>query len=181
MQLALTVVMVVWIALPAATLEANQPGRSNSHIRFNNLRIAELFRHGIKRSPSFRDLAATLEILEPVVYVEDGQCPPATSGAGCLRVVPASAHGRKHLFVRFDARQPLRRAVSQLAHELYHAVEVGREPDVVDQASLSRLYARIGFRSCGAQGGECWETRAAAAFEALVMEELVNEHPGASE
>lgn len=163
------VVAVLFISVGG--LRASEPDRSESRIRFNSSRISELFRHGMRHSPSFRDLVATLEILEPIVYVEEGSCRQRALTA-CLQVMPES-RGAKKLLVKFDPRQPLRQAVSQLAHELYHAAEVGREADVTDQASLRRLYARIGFRSCF-ESEDCWETRAAIAFEALVTEDLVS-------
>ena len=173
MQLAPTALIIVSIALAIPDLRASEPDRSNSHIRFNNSRIAELFRYGMHHSPSFADLVATLEIVDQVVYIEDGLC-PRTTAAGCLRLMPQTTNGPKNVFLTFNSRQSQRRAVSELAHELYHAVEIGREPEVVDEDSLRVLYTRIGFRSCGTQNGECWETRAAAAFEALVMRELVD-------
>jgi hypothetical protein len=166
--------VVVAVLVSISGLRANEPHRAESHIRFNSARIAELFRHGMRHSPSFRDLVATLEILEPIVYVEEGSCRQRAITA-CLQVMPESA-GPKKLLVKFDPRQPTRRAVSQLAHELYHAAEVGREADVTDQMSLRRLYERIGFRSC-VDSDDCWETRAAVAFEALVIEDLGSGRP----
>jgi hypothetical protein len=169
-----TWLVIVAVFISIRGLGASEPNRAESHIRFNSSRISELFRHGMRHSPSFRDLVATLEVLDSIVYVEEGSCRQGTM-TPCLQAMPPTA-GAKRLLVKFDPRQPLRRAVSQLAHELYHAAEVGREADVTDQASLRRLYARIGFRSC-LDSDDCWETRAAIAFEALIMEDLGGNGP----
>jgi hypothetical protein len=90
----------------------------------------------------------------------------------------------RNLLVRIDPRQPIRLAASQLAHELYHALEGAREPEVIDEASLRSLFERIGERTCARIGDTCWETRAARAFEALVTRQLnkfpTERHPTAS-
>jgi hypothetical protein len=84
-----------------------------------------------------------------------------------------STPGGKYIQVRVDPREPIKLVVARLAHELYHASEIAREPNVVDGTSLQALFERIGFqnKSCSWQD-HCWETRAAVAFEALVTREL---------
>lgn len=161
--------VVVAMFVTVSALHAGTANGGHSHIRFNSARIQEVFRHGTKHSPSFQDLVAAIELLDAIVYVEEGSCRPGPI-TPCLLAMP-SASGSRTLMVKFDPRQPLRRAVTQLAHELYHAAEVGREADVSDQASMRSLYARIGFHNC-LGSDDCWETRAAIAFEARVMEDL---------
>jgi hypothetical protein len=63
-------------------------------------------------------------------------------------------------------------AAAQLAHELYHALEIARATDVSDESSLGALYERIGEHSCAGSAFQCFETRAAVAFEALVVRQL---------
>jgi hypothetical protein len=83
--------------------------------------------------------------------------------------------GTRNLVVHIDPRQPIRTAAATLAHELYHAAEIGRAPEVVDSESLKALYERIGEQSCYEQTRHnCWETRAAQTFQALVMRQLAN-------
>jgi len=140
-----------------------------THVRSDNDRILEVLRYAIVRSPSFVDLIETLDQLDRVVYIEEGSCHHRELRA-CLQMM--STPGGKNLLVRVDPRQPTRSVVTQLAHELYHAVEIAREPDVVDVAGLRDLYKRIGERSCVGEANPCWETRAAVAFEALVARQL---------
>jgi hypothetical protein len=146
-----------------------------SHVRTSNARVSEVFRHAMARSASFRDLVATFEVLDRVVYVEEGTCPPPEPRA-CLHMV-RSPHA-KVLVVQLATRQPINAVVEQLAHELYHAVEIAREPSVVDAGSMRQLFERIGYRNCMDANATCWETRAAVAFEQLVARQLAERAPG---
>ena len=64
-----------------------------------------------------------------------------------LRFVSRAA-GLRYLLVqvaRWDVSPTDR--VAWLAHELQHAVEIARAPDVQDNASVARLYRQIGWQS----------------------------------
>lgn len=151
-----------------ATLSfANTADNAKSRIRVGNSRIAEVFRFAHDRSGSFGDLVATLDALDTVVYVEEGRCHHRELRA-CLVLMPTP--GGRHLLIRIDPRQQMRSVVAQLAHGLYHAVEIARTPGVIDEPSLRVFYETYGERACAA-GEDCWETRAAVAFEALVNRE----------
>ena len=139
------------------------------HVRTSNTRIEEVLQYALMRSPSFRDLTATLDLLDRVVYIEEGHCRHREQLA-CLQLMP----GGKNILVQVDPRQSIRPVALQIAHELYHAVEIGREPAVVNAMSLENLYRTIGERSCFTPPDSCWETRAAVAFEALVARQLAD-------
>jgi len=139
-------------------------------LRSDNRRILEVIRFALSRSESFQDLVATLDLFDRVVYVQEGSCPDPEHRS-CLYLMPDT----RNLVVHIDPRQSIRTAAAALAHELYHAVEIGRAPEVVDSDSLRSLYERIGELSCREESRHrCWETRAAQAFEALVMRQLAN-------
>ena len=146
-----------------------RPAQADGHVRFVNDRIGEVFQQAMKRSPAFRELIATLDGLDRVIYVQEGQCGDGTV-RGCLVLMPVI--GSRHLLIRINPRQANRLVVAELAHELYHAMEIAREPDVVDDASLRDLYRRIGERSCFNERDACWETRGARAFEIRVVREV---------
>ncbi len=152
------------LAAPAAA----HPG-SFGNVRTDNPRIREVLSYAARHSGSFRELLATLELFDRTVYVEEGHCRHHEQH-GCLQLM-ATPPGR-NLLVQIDPRQPIEVVVAQLAHELYHAVEVGRAPEVTDAASLRALYQEIGEHACLDESDDCWETRAASAFEALVLREL---------
>jgi hypothetical protein len=114
-------------------------------------------------------LLATLNLFERTVYVKEGHCSHGPQ-YGCVQMM--ATPGGRNLLVLVNPRQQLDRVVGQLAHELYHAVEIANAPDVVNADSLRELYRRIGERGCRQDSDDCWETRAAAAFEALVLRQL---------
>ena len=139
----------------------------SAHVRTSNGRIEEAMHYALKRSPSFGDLIATFDFLDRDVDIEEGRCQHRELHA-CLQLMP----GGRNIQVQVDPRQTIRDVALQIAHELYHALEVGREPAVVDAASFRNLYEVIGERSCFTSPDRCWETRAAVAFEALVERQL---------
>src|SRR5262245_12363628 len=150
-------------------------GKSLSHIRFGNDRIFEVFDYAMKQSLSFGDLIATIELLDRTVYIEEGRCRHREQRA-CLHL--SATPRAKNLLIKIDPRQPIGSVVESLAHELDQAMEIAREPGVVDAASLRNLYERIGERSCPADSDDCWETPAAIAFEALVRRQVTAlKHP----
>jgi hypothetical protein len=149
------------------------PGSARSHLRIHNDRIDEALQYAIRRAPSFARLVTALEALDRVVYIEAGRC-AHREVRSCLNLM--TGHEATTLVIHLDPRQEMRCVVAQLAHELYHALEIAREPDVVDVAAIERLYERIGERSCSDPTLQCHETRAALAFEALVGREVSSAH-----
>jgi len=140
-----------------------------AHVRTSNRRIADVLREALRRSESFRDLIATLEGLDRTVYVEEAKC-DADGVRSCLHIV--KSRDSNVLLISVDPRQSTRSLIAQLAHELYHAVEIASEPDVVDGPSMRALLERIGYRTCSDSRTTCWETRAACAFEDLVTRQI---------
>jgi len=143
-----------------------------AHVRTSDARIEEVLQYALKQSPSLEDLIATFDVVDRVVDIEEGHC-QHQGQPGCLQLMP----GGRNILVQVDPRQTNRAVALQIAHELYHALEVGREPAVVDAASLRNLYEVIGERSCFTSPDRCWETRAAVAFEALVERQLSSVPP----
>jgi len=142
-------------------------GDHRPNLRTDNQRIHEVIRFALERSESFQDLVARLDLVDRIVYVMEGSCPG--SHLSCLYLMP----GTRNLVVHIDPRLPIQTVAGMLAHELYHAAEIGRAPEVVDSESLKALYQRIGEQSCRGQSPRvCWETRAAQAFQEVVMRQL---------
>jgi hypothetical protein len=172
-RMVLTSVLVSGLMLFGGSVHAEKGGPLSNHVRTSNDRIAEVMRYAIKHSPSFGDLLATFDTLDRVVYIEEGKCQHREIRA-CLQLVAESPN----MLVRIDSRQLIDSVVAQLAHELYHALEIAREA-VVDGPSLRSFYSQIGERSCYSEDSGCFETRAALAFEALVTRQLKAWHqPG---
>jgi hypothetical protein len=173
-QVALLVVGA--LALPGGSRSLAQdvdpvpvPGSARSHLRIHNVRIDEALQYALQRSPSFAQLVTALEGWDRVIYIEEGRCPHRELRS-CLNLM--AGHGTTFV-IHLDPRQPMHCVVAELAHELYHALEIAREPDVVDAGSVGRLYERIGERSCSGSMAQCHETREALAFEALVVRQVL--------
>ena len=169
-RMSLSACLVV-VLFTCQSLQGAQPDLKPPHIRFDNGRISEVFRYALKKSPSFDDLVTVLELQDRIVYIEEGRCPHPDISA-CLQLMSTST-GR-HIQIRVDPRQAINLVVGHLAHELYHASEIAREPHVIDAASLRTLYERIGYqnKACPNRPEDCWETRAAVVFETLVTKQL---------
>jgi hypothetical protein len=164
--------------LVSSALYAAQDEPSGSRVRTDNPRLAEVIRYALQRSPSFGDLLATFETLNRVIYVNEGSCRHREMHA-CLELM--TPPGEKNILVWVTPRESIDSVVSQLAHELYHALEVARESGVVDDSSLGELYERIGDERCPGASGKCFETRAAVTFEALVIRQLKAINPSSTD
>jgi len=68
--------------------------------------------------------------------------------AGTMRLVTVTPT-RRFLRITVDESLSPKRRAAVLAHELWHALEVAREPHVVDRHSFEALYQHIGHRSFG--------------------------------
>jgi hypothetical protein len=148
-------------------------GHDDAHVRFNNDRIREVVELTLDRSHTFRQLFAAIESSDVVVYLNEGRCQGAVQA--CLHIM--STPGGRRLIVRLDPRQPLTAVAGQLAHELRHAVEIADDASAVDEATVRKLYERIGFQNCPPNGPECWETRTAKETKAAVLKELRADAP----
>jgi hypothetical protein len=168
MRQAIAIVTVACVLTMVTAAAGPTTGSRTPHVRSDNPRIQEVIGFAVARSESFQDLMATLDQSDRIVYLEERGC-PVREQVSCLYLVPNT----RNLVIHVNPRQPIRTAAANLAHELYHAAEISRAPDVVDISTLQALYERIGEQSCGTQWRHgCWETRAAQAFETLVMRQM---------
>ena len=166
--------LLMLLVLGLNPVDAVERGSSNTRIRAHDARVRKVLSQGLARSPSFRELVATLETLDRSIELEH-RSSPARSNSGCSHGVPVAVTPTT-LLVRFDASEPTQAGIRRAAHALYHALEIAREPDVVDEPGRRELFARIGA-GCSDSADACCETRAAAAFEVLVMRELAGQEP----
>jgi hypothetical protein len=127
-----------------------------------------LITRALRDSPTVRRLAAEIAASDLIVYVEIGHVDGVTSRA-TTELVTATASDR---FVRvtLSRRTAPIDLIPLLAHELQHAAEIAREPQVRDSASVRALYARIGTDPSERHSFETLQARVierAARFEAL--------------
>jgi hypothetical protein len=164
----LTLMLAMTIAM-AIDAHASDNQLALPHIRSDDRRLRALIDDALAASATVRALVERINASDVVVYVECETAPNAR-GPGRLNFVSA-AGGYRYVLVRI---KPKRRAAAMaiLAHELQHAVEIAEMPAVVDEASLAREYARIGYRNPGVHSGLAFDTRAAVQTGRRVEEEL---------
>lgn len=104
--------------------------------------LARALRAGVAHSPTFHRLVDEVEQSDLIVHIAETAVLPGRI-AGALRFV-AAAGGQR--YIRIDVASWLNpvETVAIIGHELQHAVEIARNPEVVDMASMERLYTRIG-------------------------------------
>lgn len=121
---------------------------------------------GRDRSDLFRTLAGTIEDSDLIVYVATAESLPRSMD-GRLQFA-AAVEGARYLRITVRRHLAPERLVALLGHELMHAVEIARNTDVRDQASLRALYMRIGH----SHDGIAFDTREAVAAGVHVLTEL---------
>ena len=154
---------------PAALLPAEQLLASNARrIRSAQPRLTQLLHEGVRRSRTFADLVSRVHRTDLIVYIETSyELGGDTVGRILLQTV---AGGQR--YVRVQVRPTLYgdQIIAVIGHELRHALEVAEDTTVVDDATLAKLYRRIGRASDGRKG---FETEAARATGLRVRDELI--------
>ena len=150
--------------VPAADLLAAETRR----IRSSERRLTKLIVDGVRRSKTFADLVSRVHQSDVIVYVETShQLGPETVGRILLQTV---AGGQRYLRVQVRALLQGDQIIAVLGHELQHALEVAADRSVVDEATLTGLYRRIGHSSQGTAG---FDTDGARAVGIRVRDELI--------
>lgn len=159
-----------WLSaiLLCAAPGAAQTGTTHlPRIRPLDARASAAIETGIGRSPTFRALVEELQRSDVVVYVHTT---PGLSQyvSGGLSFVGVSATMR---FVRIALDLDLTRnqAVYILAHELQHALEIARAPDVRTQDDFDAYYQHLDI---GGALRDTFETAAAQLMGQRVRSEL---------
>ncbi len=146
-----------------------------ANLRFARVRgvgdeLRQLIREADQRSPTVRILVDEIGRSNAVVVVQFGYC-----HGGRFRSCVTHVEGdqrQRHIRVLVSTRTTNDRLMATIAHELQHAVEIVREPDVTDARRALALYRRIGTGPCRDGLTEACETKAAVAIEAAVLDEL---------
>ena len=143
-------------------------------VRVLNPRLAQILCEAARASPTLRAILGDLERSDLIVHVT-GRSRLTSSGlptrrlAGTMRFVTATPT-RRFVRITVDESLPTQTRAALLAHELWHALEVARKPQVVDQDSLEALYRHIGHHSFGRS--TWYDTQGAVAAGSSVLVEL---------
>jgi hypothetical protein len=145
----LATVLVMGSAYPVSAQDAARP------VRGYGAGTGELIGRGVELSPTLRRMVSRLEEGDVVVFVQFSRC---AGGVPACLLWATPTGGVRHLLVRLDRFDRSEdELIALLAHELQHAVEVARAPQVTDESSFLRLFAREGWRN--ADGFETAEAR----------------------
>jgi hypothetical protein len=129
-----------------------------------------------RRSPAIREWIDRLEELDITVYVRarvfarldlDGRIGLLSAAGGHRYLVIELACGRAELL-----------QMATLGHELFHAIEIAKEPSVVNAATLADFYSRIGTLTGDSRGLRTFETEAAAAAGLHARRQLLSTRTG---
>jgi hypothetical protein len=129
---------------PAAEL-VQAPDR---HVRTSSKQVRALIAIGVDHSATFASLVTELSLSDVIVYVESSPDLPRSLCGRLFFMSAANSHRFLRIQVRLELLSPSD-GVSLIAHELQHAVEVARAPEVRDAQAMARLYMRIGDRRLG--------------------------------
>ena len=162
--------IVVLFASGRMLAAEGQPGLSFTNLRTSDSEIHSAISACYAHSLTCHQLIDEIESSSTVVYLTPGKCLPGRGGS-CLRFVTASAFAR-YLQIILDRDLSGGYLLKTAAHELQHAVEVVRAPQVVDHDSFRRLYERIGIFLYGSGMREDWETEEAQRIASVVSKEV---------
>jgi hypothetical protein len=127
------------------TLVTSAPIRADpapqTRLRLTDPRLRTVVDAG-RQSRLFRALTRQLEATDVVVYVQCARLPRHL--AGDLTFLTAAA-GVRYVLVRIGWDLPLSWKVAILGHELQHALEVARSPEIVSARTMAEAYERFGF------------------------------------
>ena len=167
------------LLLPAVSTASDgtgEPPARAAHVRGLDDCGSRLLDEALRRSAIVRGLVERLDASDIIVYLSSA--PPLRRPTGMPRgktqFLSANPAGR-FLQIWVDPAQRPAVRIAVLAHELQHALEVAAASEVSDIDSFTRLYEGLGsagHTTGAARGVRRYETAAAVAVEASVLQEL---------
>jgi hypothetical protein len=114
----------------------------NATVRARSPIAAAALEYGLQHSPTLQALLDRLKQTDIVAYV-DSDLSPLGDVWGRTSFISKTEHCR-YVRVLITAHINLSQAAALLAHELQHVYEIATHPEVVDDATLSAMYRRVG-------------------------------------
>jgi hypothetical protein len=128
-----------------------------AHVRGLEPRLQALIERGIAVSATFRRLVNELNATDVFVHVRSARMGDGFRGYLVHQVI--EANGFRYLRIAVDSRGAEVRVIGLLAHELQHALEVARVPEVGRSINIETFFEKIDDHSC--RNARCFETAAA--------------------
>ena len=140
------------------------------HIRMTDQRLFRLVHDGIRISGTFRRLVERIRHSDVIVYLESAGGVGSADGRLALM---SSVGGYRYVHVRVATLVSADQQIALIGHELQHAVEIAEAPEIVDDSSLARAYARIGFANPRVSSNTSFDSDAAVEAGYRVLRELL--------
>jgi hypothetical protein len=146
-------------------------------VRSEDPTITALIAQASEGSATFQAFLDMIDRSDGLVYIERGRC--RHGGAACMALTVKLAGPNRMLRIVIDQR----RAdcdldlMASIGHELWHAIEVLREPSLRSYAHLYHFFSRDGRHTERAGSFGAWETPAAIKAGFTVLEELYATSP----
>ena len=155
-----TLIAVLALLLSLA-LPEQSAAQAGPHLRVLDHVLKAVLDRGTAQSPTLQKLVAEIETTRILVFAE------------CSMRMPSGVGGRMNFVTNAnDCMLTERWQITLLAHELQHALEIGRNPDVVDVEAMESLYEEIGYPTSREGGIRHFETEAAIIVQRAVEREL---------
>jgi hypothetical protein len=116
--------LIRFAILIVATILNGDP--STPRVRSSHPYVRAMIDEARVRSATFRKLIETIEATDGIVYIEEGDCGHGLRA--CLPPVVTTAAGFRFLRVIVDARRADWQVMSDIGHELQHALEILNDP-----------------------------------------------------
>ena len=150
--------------LMAHTQASDVPSSSDGarpmpRVRSTNAAIAALIARAYEWSVTFRQVVDLIDATDGIVYVEPGRCRKTVRA--CMALTVTVAGPSRILRIVVDPRKADCDLMASIGHELWHAIEVLRDPSLRTDAALFFFYSREG-RHTDRDGDPlgAWETPA---------------------
>lgn len=151
-------------------LPEQSAAQAGPHLRVLDHGLKTALDRGLAQSPTLQKLVAEIEATRILVFVECAIRLP--SGVGGRMNFVTNAHDYRFVRIAVDCTLTERWQTTLLAHELQHALEIGRHPDVADVEAMESLYEEIGYPTTREAGTRHFETEAALVVQRAVGQEL---------
>ena len=152
------------------TLPEQSAAQAGPHLRVLDHALKAVLDRGTAQSPTLQKLIAEIETTRILVFAECSMRMPY--GVGGRMNFVTNANDYRFVRIAVDCMLAERWQISLLAHELQHALEIGRNPDVVDVEAMESLYEEIGYPTSREGGVRHYETEAAIIVQRAVEREL---------
>jgi hypothetical protein len=154
----------------AVALQTDSRAQSHPHMRVLDPALKAHLERGVAQSPTLRDLVEEVEATPMLVFAECSLRLP-TGISGRMNFV-TSVNGVRFIRIAIDCMLTDKWQIMVLAHEIQHALEIGRRPDVEDVEAMELLFEEIGFPTARDRAHRHFETEAAQVVQRAVEHEL---------